>query len=91
MPADPRILTTTERFVVLPLFLLVGLAVVLVGAHAIRTQRIRKKALYRVLSGESHYTGPKAVRIGIALVVVGVLMMAAIMIMMILGRPLLPG
>lgn len=82
-----RALTDTERFVVLPLFLAVPALVAWIGQRAIRTRRIRLRRAW--LYGRSEATGNAAVVIGWVHLLLALAMVAGIVAMMILGRPLL--
>lgn len=83
-------LSSTERFVFLPLFSLVSLYFVFLGVAAIRERRVGARLIDRILHGRREYTGRTAVLIGVGYCVGGGLLILLCVVMLVLGRTLLP-
>jgi len=85
-----RALTGTERFLISPLFILLALVVIAAGVNAIRTRRLKARAIERLLYGKREWTGPIAVVTGVCICICGAAIIVGVVVMMVLGRTLLP-
>lgn len=74
----------------MPLFMIFGLAIIAIGVNAIRSRRIGARAIESRLYGKKEWTGRMAVWKGFALCFGGVLMIITAIVLMIIGKTLLP-